>query len=183
VNRGKSHTSDAAETAEFAQVYECLRVLAGRALRRERRSHTLQATALVHEAWIKLAGAAGGFRADHDQFMMHAARAVREVLVDHARRRARSRREGNHRRITLTSELLSAPELEVDLLDLDAALKQLAELHPRQARVIELRFFGGFSGVEVAATLGVAPRTVDGDWHAARAWLARELGRVGPRIT
>jgi RNA polymerase sigma factor (TIGR02999 family) len=165
---------------EFDELYQSLRAIAGRALRRERRSHTLQATALVHEAWIKLSAEDSVF-SDRQRFMEQAARAVRQVLVDHARRRAASRRGGAHRRVTLTTSAFAAPEPAVDLLDLDGAMKSLAELHPRQAAVIELRFFGGFSGTEAASVLGVSPRTVDGDWHAARAWLARELERGGPR--
>lgn len=158
------------------QLYSELRRLAARELRRERPAHTLQATALVHEAWLRLNRSSDSAGLAKSEFMCRAAHAVRQVLVEHARRRARARRGGAWRRITLTQESLESEGGELDLLDLEEALHRLSALHPRQAAVVELRFFGGVSVDEAANALEVAPRTIDGDWKVARAWLARELG-------
>jgi RNA polymerase sigma factor (TIGR02999 family) len=157
-------------------LYEELRRLAGQHLRRERVGHTLQPTALVHEAWMRLA-ASTQLSADNGRarFLAAASVTIRRVLVDHARSRSTAKRGGRWARVEV--ELPETGSLDpVDLLALDEALAELAALHPRQARVVELRFFGGLSGDEAAELIDVSPRTVDADWRVARAWLAARLG-------
>lgn len=152
-------------------VYDELRRLAEIQLRGERAGHTLQPTALVHEAYMKLAGGDLSI-SDRAHFLAIASRAMRQALVDHARRRDRAKRGGGLRPVTLTggswSEALDLDEL----LALDAALE---ELEPRQRQVVEGRFFGGMTEDEVASVLGVTRRTVRRDWVKARAWLYRRL--------
>ena len=141
----------------------------------ERAGHTLQPTALVHEAWMRLEGDERWN--DRQHFFATAARAMRRVLVDHARGRGRSKRAGGWRRVEL-EEADSAGALlteEVDLVELDAALAELEVLSPRQTRVVELRFFSGLEVDAVAAVLDVSEATVARDWRFARAWLARAL--------
>jgi RNA polymerase sigma factor (TIGR02999 family) len=147
-----------------------LRALAAAHLRRERRGHTLQPTALAHEAWLRL-------RSGGDLGVAAAAsRAIREILVEHARRRHAAKRGGAWRRVTLDPSLCGLPGREIDVLALDEALVRLAELDERQARVVDLRFFGGLDTAEVARVLEVSTRTVEGDWSMARAFLRRALG-------
>lgn len=157
-------------------LYAELRRLAGQHLRRERSGHTLQPTALAHEAWMRLAGSQNLDRPadDRARFLAAASVTIRRVLVDHARSRATAKRGGRWARVEV--ELPQASPVDpIDLLALDEALAELTALHPRQAQVVELRFFGGLSGDETAELLGVSPRTVDGDWRVARAWLATRL--------
>lgn len=165
----------------FQQVYGELRSLAAGQLARERPGHTLQPTALVHEAYLRLSGR--GFEAlDRGHFVGIAARAMRQVLVDHARRRMAEKRGGGLFRTTLGG---MEPVVEMDpaqLLDLDRALASLSE---RQRRVVELRFFAGMEEREVGEILGVTERTVRRDWVKARAWLYSVLypdreGETGP---
>lgn len=153
-------------------VYAELRQLAAGRLRHERPDHTLQPTALVHEAYLKLAGGAARPYADRGHFFRVAARAMRQVLVDHARARRTAKRQA------IPAPVLTAPDGDGldDLLAVDAALEKLAALDPRQARVIELRFFAGLGVEETASALDVSPATVKRDWLVARAWLQRELG-------
>ena len=153
-------------------VYDELRQLAARQLRRERAGHTLHATALVHEAYVKLAGGGAVEAADRGHFMAIAARAMRQVLVDHARRRNAEKRGGGWEQTTLSDG--DAPlEFQPDeLLALDQALEELDE---RQRQVVECRFFAGMEEEEIAAVLGVSARTVRRDWVKARAWLYRSL--------
>ena len=153
-------------------VYAELRRIAARQLRHERAGHTLQATALVHEAYLKLAAAGPPAAGDRGHFLAIAARAMRQVLVDEARRRKAAKRGGG-----LVSTTLSDADQLVDfnaddLLALDAALEELDE---RQRQVVELRFFAGMEEEEVAQVLGVSDRTVRRDWVKARAWLYRSL--------
>ena len=157
-------------------LYEELRKLAARSLRKERRPHTWQTTELVHEAWLKLAGDRSGALQDREHFLALAAQAVRRVLVDHARRRAAAVRGGDWHRVTLDSAELGAESEPLDVLALDALLARLGELDDRQAKVVEMRFFAGLSIEETARVLGVSPGTVKGDWLMARAFLRRELG-------
>ena len=157
-------------------LYSELRALAADFLRRERPDHTLQATALVHEAWMRLSVQDDSRWGNRAQFFALAAQAMRRVLVDHARRRRADKRGGDARRVTLATDL--TPPLdsaELDLLVLDDALDRLATMDARQARVVELRFFAGLTVDDVAEVLGVSPRTVAGEWRLARAWLSREL--------
>lgn len=153
-------------------VYDELRTLAGSQLRRERPEHTLRATALVHEAYLKLSGGVGLDVADRSHFMAVAARAMRQVLVDHARRRAAAKRGGGLHRTTLTDGTASVELRAEELLALDQALEGLEE---RQRQVVEMRFFAEMEEAEIARVLGVSERTVRRDWVKARAWLYRIL--------
>jgi RNA polymerase sigma factor (TIGR02999 family) len=158
-------------------VYEELRKQATRYLRRERQGHTLQTTALIHEAYLRLVDARDVEWQGRAHFFAIAANLMRRILVDHARRRDAHKRGGDHVRLPLDEALAIAEESHVDLLALDEALDRLAAFDAQQARVVELRFFSGLSVEEAAAALGVSPRTVKSDWALARAWLRREIGR------
>jgi RNA polymerase sigma factor (TIGR02999 family) len=157
-------------------VYTELRRLASRNLRRERPDHTLQTTALVHEAYMRLVDQRRVEWQDRAHFFAIAARVMRQVLVDHARRRNADKRGGAEDALPLDEALaVGAEELPVDLVALDEALGRLEALSARQARVVELRYFGGLSVEETAEVLGVSPATVKNDWAASRAWLRRQL--------
>ena len=167
-------------------VYDDLARIARRQLRAEPVGHTLSTTAVVHEAYLRLADQTRAQWGDRAQFFAVAACAMRRVLVDHARRHRAARRGGPHARaVSLEAlEAVGAGELSADaradvLLALDEALERLAAVDPRQARVVECRFFGGLTGAETAAALGVTPRTVERDWVKARGWLYQELGGDG----
>jgi len=157
-------------------VYEELRRRASRYLRRERRGHSLQTTALINEAFLRLIDAREVHWQDRAHFFAIAANLMRRVLVDHARRRDAEKRGGSALRLTLDEALAVAKETDVDLLAIDEALDRLAKIDPQQARVVELRFFSGLTVDETAAALGVSPKTVKRDWSVARAWLCREIG-------
>lgn len=157
-------------------IYDELRTLAARALDREAAGHTLQATAIVHEAYLRLVGQQSVDWKGRAHFFAVAAQMVRRILVDHARRRRRLKRGGDLRRETLDGRSGAYVGPDADLLAIDEALGHLGELHARQARVVELRVFGGLSVEEVAEVLAVSPRTVKGDWAVARAWLRDRLG-------
>jgi RNA polymerase sigma factor (TIGR02999 family) len=162
-----------------AHVYDQLRELAAAYLRRESEAVTLQPTALVHEAYLRLAKLAESPWRDEREFIGIAAHVMRQVLVDHARSRDALKRGGQHRRIELTVAVgLSAERgpSEVDLLALDEALAELASLNPRHARLVELRFFGGLSLDAAADILEISARTADSDWRMAKAWLHQALG-------
>lgn len=159
-------------------VYDELKVLARRYLARERRGHTLQPTALVHEAWVRLRNQRRVSWNGRTHVLAMGAQAMRRLLVDHGRRRRRLKRGGGEQSTTLREWVNAhgrSPIAIEDALALDAALKKLADLDERQARIVEMRFFGGLSAAETAAALGVSLRTVEGDWTHARAWLRREL--------
>jgi RNA polymerase sigma factor (TIGR02999 family) len=155
-------------------VYEELRRVASRQLWAERRDHTLQVTALVNEAYLRLAGQDRTRWADHRQFLLIAATMMRRVLVDHARRQAADKRPPADARLTIDG-LDVAADSDTDVLALDAALTRLAVLDPRQAEVVELRYFTGLDIEETARTLGLSVSTVTREWRMARAWLRREL--------
>jgi len=159
----------------FPSAYACLRDLAHKRLEGESPGHTLQATALLHEAYMRLAE--GGFNAwnDRTHFFAVAARVLREVLLDHARRRDALKRGGKWHRVTLAGLGNLSPIDHVDMLALDEAINELATVHERSARVVELRYFGGLTIPEIAHCLGVSPGTVKLDWRFARAWLKHEL--------
>jgi RNA polymerase sigma-70 factor, ECF subfamily len=156
-------------------VYDELRALAESYLQHERRGQTLQATALVHEAYLKLVKQDEVEWQDRTHFFVLAAQAIRRILVDHARERHRQKRGGAFQRVQLDEDAALLPERDLDLVALDEALAALAQLDARQAQLVELRFFGGLTLQEVADYLGVSLRTVTGDWCMARAWLKREL--------
>jgi RNA polymerase sigma factor (TIGR02999 family) len=160
----------------FELLYTEMRALAARALRREKRDHTLQPTALVNEAYLRLIQGEGVDCRDRSHFLGVAARVIRRLLVEHARRRAAHKRGGAQRgRVTLVTALEPAAEQPVDLLALDEAIARLAQRSERQASVVELRFFGGLSVEETASVLLVSERTVKNDWRIARAWLRAAL--------
>jgi len=159
----------------FEELYRSLRAMAARFMEGERGDHTLQATALVHEAYLRLGRQE---RIDWDErrrFLGVAARAMRRALCDHARAKLRLRRGGGHGRVVLEMEDLAVPGRDVELVALDEALEQLAAIDGRQARIVELRYFGGLTIPEVADALGISSRTVDGEWAMARAWLQRRV--------
>jgi RNA polymerase sigma factor (TIGR02999 family) len=156
-----------------------LRRLARGYMRRERRGHTLQATALVNEAFLRMTDARRVRWQDRAHFLGISARLMRRVLVDHARSRGYRKRGGDAVRVTLDEGLLMSPEPAVDMLALDRALEALAAVDVRKSRVIELRFFGGLSVEETAEVLHVSPDTVKRDWRLAKLWLLREL-EAGP---
>jgi RNA polymerase sigma factor (TIGR02999 family) len=154
-------------------VYAELKTLAAAYLRSERPDHSLQTTGLVHEAWLKLVNGQRTTWESRAHFFGIAALAMRRILVDHARRR-RARGDGAH--ISLDDHIPGAPSTGDDVLAVDAALGRLAELDPRQARIVELRYFAGLTIEQTADTIGVSPATVKREWTMAKAWLMRELG-------
>jgi RNA polymerase sigma factor (TIGR02999 family) len=159
-------------------MYGELRRVARRYLGRERKNHTLQPTALVHEAWLRLQNERGGPWQGRTHGLALGAQAMRRLLVDHGRHQKRQKRGGGARPVALDDLLKAAKTQEVpveDLLSLEDALRRLEEIDARAAQVITLRFFSGMSSPEVAEHLGVSVRTVEGDWTHARAWLRREL--------
>src|SRR5262245_1481966 len=156
-------------------VYEELRRLADRFLAAEKRSATLQPTALVHEAYLRLVGSDRSGWENRAHFFGAAARAIRRILVDRARARRGARRGGDRPLRLDTDAPLAEPGPSLDVLALDEALEKLAALDAQKARVVELRFFGGLSVDETAAALGVSASTVDRDWVFARAWLHRTM--------
>lgn len=156
-------------------VYEQLRALAGAYFRRESPGHTLQPTALVNEAYLKLVDQDRVTLQGRSHFFALSAQVMRRILVDYARHKRRGKRGGRHARITLDEAVALSPQKDEDVLALDEALSQLAAVYPRQAQVVELRFFGGLQLEEVAEVLGVSRRTVAGDWRLAKAWLRRAL--------
>ena len=151
--------------------------LAAKYLHRERKSHTLQPTALVHEAYLKLVGQTRVDWQGRAHFLAAAAHAMRQILVDHARRHRAAKRGGNRHRIALDDNLVIESHRNVDLLAIEDALTKLTKLDPRQAQMIELRFFGGLSIAEVAKVMGISKRSVEREWTMVRAWLRRELSR------
>jgi RNA polymerase sigma-70 factor (ECF subfamily) len=173
-------SSQASVEALMPLVYSELRRLAARFLAGERGANTLQPTAVVHEAYLRLVDQSRVSWQGRTHFLAVGAIMMRRIVVDHARQRARAKRGGDWQRITLpTGADPAAPEplaLE-ELLDLEVALSKLAALDERQARVVELRYFGGLTNEETASLLGVSLRTVVGLWSHARAWLRRELDR------
>jgi RNA polymerase sigma factor (TIGR02999 family) len=157
-------------------VYDELRRLAHNYLRRERPGHTLQTTALVHEAYLRLVDQKQVRWQHRAQFLGIAAQLMRRILVDHARQRRAAKRGGAGRqRLSITEADRIAGRPDADLLAVHEALNELAAIDPQQSRIVELRFFGGLSIVETAAVLGVGHATVERDWKLARAWLRREL--------
>lgn len=169
--RAWARGDEAAGERLFSLLYGDLKRQAGRYMRRERRSHTLQPSGLVHEAYLRLAGAPDLDWHSRAHFFAIAARIMRQVLVDHARRKRAAKREG----CLVTLDDADAPAAPLELLDLEDALEDLARLDPRQARVVELRFFGGLDVEETAAVLGLSARTVKREWQTARAWLQHRL--------
>lgn len=154
-------------------LYAELKTLAARAMRSEREGHTLQTTALVNEACMRVLGQERVDASNRAQFLGIAAQMMRRVLVDHARRRAAAKRPSVDQRIAIDE--IDLPAAEADLVGLDGALERLASISPRQARVVDLKFFAGLELEQIADVLDVARPTVVRDWRMARAWLQREL--------
>ncbi len=168
---------DGAATDELLPlVYDELRELAQRFLSKERSGHTLQATALVHEAYMRLIGPTDVSWQNRAHFFGAAAKAIRRILTDHARSRGRLKRGGGGARVPLEEgQLVISGDGALDMLALDSALAKLADLDPQKARVVELRYFAGLSVQEVALALGVSESTIARDWQFARVWLHKEL--------
>jgi RNA polymerase sigma factor (TIGR02999 family) len=178
--RAWSNGDDAALAALVPLVDSELRRLAAGYMGRERPGHTLQATALVNETFLRLLDAQGIAWQDRNHFLGIAARLMRRVLVDHARTRARQKRGGEHQMVPLDESIAAAPRLDFNLQALDRALAALALVDERKARVIEMRFFGGLTVDETASALHVSGDTVKRDWRLAKIWLLRHLdGDVG----
>ncbi len=163
-------------------VYDELRQIASRQLRQERGGHTLQATAVVHEAYLRLRGQAGFEWPSRAHFFAFAAHLIRRILVDHARHRNRAKRGGGLEKVTLAEAADLTLERAPDLVALDEALTHLESLDPRKAAVVELRFFAGLSLDETAEQLGVSSETVGREWRRARAWLFDQLQPAEGRV-
>jgi RNA polymerase sigma-70 factor (ECF subfamily) len=168
--------SDDLPIADFVpQLYDELRRLAAAYMRRQSPAHTLQPTALVNEAYLKLAAGQGLAFVDRANFLGLAAKVMRQLLVDHSRANQAAKRGGGALKVTLDEGVAGVAAREVDFDNLDAALDELGRLDERQARVVELRFFAGLGIEETAAALGLSPATVKREWATARAWLYRRL--------
>lgn len=166
---------DAAISSVLPHVYEELRGLAGGYLCGERSDHTLQATALVHEAYVRLAGSAEGKWNDRKHFFRLAAKTMRHILVDHARQRCTGKRGGGAGALILTETALLLDDNHAEISDIDDALCRLSALSPEKAKVVELRFYGGCTIEETAEALGISTATVERHWRFARAWLKTQL--------
>lgn len=165
-------------------VYDELRLLARSYLRRETPGHTLQATSLVHEAYLRLVEQGTATARTRSHFFSLAAQVMRRILVDHARRARAEKRGGECAHVEFDEALFASTTRSVDLVALDDALRDLAELNPQHSQIIELRFFGGMTNEEVAEVLDVSERTVKREWRMARAWLRRTIfpnGSAGER--
>ena len=161
-------------------VYNEMRHLAAHFLRNEREGHTLQPTALVHEAYLRLAGQNRAQWQNRPQFMAVAAQVMRRILVDYARQRVAAKRGGNEAPVEIeVAEISSGAEQSAEVLEVDEALTRLGEFDPQQARVVELRYFGGLTVEETAEALEIAPRTVKREWATAKAWLKAEISAKG----
>jgi len=158
-------------------VYEELRRQASRYLRQERPGHTLQTTALIHEAYLRLVDQKSVQWQNRAQFFGIAAQLMRRILVDHARTKHRAKRGGSAVRISLSDATAATQDANLDLVELDQALNRLAEIDPQQSKIVELRFFSGLNVEETAAALNISPATVKRDWSVAKAWLHREIYR------
>lgn len=161
-------------------VYRELRRRAAGHLRRERQNHTLQPTALVHEAFLKLVEQRDVRWQNRAHFFAVASQAMRRILVDHARTHQRIKRGGGGPQVTLDEAMMAAESRSIDIMALDQALQRLGRVDPRQARVVEMRFFGGLSVEETAEVLDVSPATIKREWTMAKAWLHAELSGTMP---
>ena len=159
----------------YPMVYEELRRMAHAYLRDERKNHTLQTTALIHEAYLRLVDQKNVHWANRSHFFGISAQIMRRILIDHARRYQYAKRGGGAQRISLDEGAVVAKQRARELLRLDEALNSLAEIDPRRSRVVELRYFGGLDNEEIAGVLKISKNTVIRDWTMARAWLYKEL--------
>jgi RNA polymerase sigma factor (TIGR02999 family) len=172
-----SEADSSAEEALISYIYAELHRVAVSLMRHERRNHTLQPTVLVHDAYMKLRGMESANWSDRGHFFRTAARIMRHILVDHARRRWAQKRIGDALAISLEM-VVFAPEEDADVVEVDEALAELAKVHPRQAQVVEMRFFAGLSEDEIAEALGLCRRTVGREWDRAQAWLHQRLRQL-----
>ena len=168
---------EAAAERLMVLVHDKLRALAGHYMARERAEHTLQPTALLNEAYLRLFDQSRVNWQNKAHFVASAVQMMRRILVDHARQRAAVKRGGDRKRVELDEPNLASPTADVDLIALDDALEELKSLNPRQARVVELRFFGGLTVKETASALDIAERTANNDWEFARAWLRQRVSQ------
>jgi RNA polymerase sigma factor (TIGR02999 family) len=166
-----------AEDQLWALVYDELRRMASRRLRRERADHTLQPTGLVHEAYLKLVDQRTARFRDRKHFFAIAATVMRRIIVDYERARRAAKRGGEAARLQIDEDLVGVPEVDQDLIAVDEALTSLERLDPLKAKIVELRFFAGLSYSEAGMVLGCSGKTVQRHWGLARAWLHRELER------
>lgn len=179
----KACDGDTAARGELIRAtYDELRALAARRMRDERPDHTLTATALVHEVSLQLLERDQVTIESHRQFLALAAKAMRNLLVDHARTRGRQKRGGGQKKLPLDEALLPGGEDNQQLLDLHEALERLSEIDERKGRVVELRYFGGMSVKDTAASLEISEATVKRDWEVAKAWLLNDLRRGDSRV-
>ncbi len=176
--RASARGDPASEAELMSLVYGELRRRAARYMRRERPDHTLQPTALVHEAYLRLRGQGCDWR-NRAQFYGVAARQMRRILVDHARKNRAAKRTGGDDRVSFSNALATAQERPGELVAIDDALGRLAGQYPRQAKTVELRFFGGYSEEEIGGMLQISVETVKRDWKFAKTWLSRDLRQTG----
>lgn len=167
--------NDSSREAIIERLYPELRSLAHSLMAREREGHTLQPTALVNEAWLRLVDVDLVNLQGRAHFFGIAARCMRQVLVDHARGKAAEKRGGGWERVTLDAAMIATEDPQIELIALDEALTRFEQLDPRASRVAEMRLFAGMTIEEIARELDVSPRTVDGDWATARMWISREM--------
>lgn len=179
--KAASAGDSSAANALLPLVYEELRRAAGHLMRAERSDHTLEPTALVHEAYLKLIDQTRVEWQSRAHFFAVAAQAIRRILVDHARRKDSLKRGGGRTKLSLDERLIASFEQSIDTLALDEALQKLAETHPRHARIVEARFFGGMTIKDTAAALGISTATVEREWRYARAVLFRLLSDKSSR--
>lgn len=172
---GSSGADSSATPAMLTDVYEELRHLAAACLASDRRDHTLQATALVHEAYVRLAASDASGWKDRAHFFRAAAKTMRHILIDHFRRRAAEKRGGGGPAFRLTETEMLLDRRDVEILDINDALERLSALSPEKARVVELRVFAGCTIDETAEALGISTVTVERHWRFARAWLKSQL--------
>lgn len=170
----------ASESALLQMVYGELRAVAGAFFRSERTDHTLEPTALVHEAFVKLVRGPAVSWESRAHFVAIAARAMRQVLIDHARIKRARKRSSDGVRVTLSGIAMDEKPCVIDAINISDQLDRLAQVDARQARIVEMRFFAGMTTREIATVLGVSERTVELDWRMARAWLRRELEKETP---
>lgn len=163
-------------------VYAELRRMANYYMRNERKGHTLQTSALVNEAYLRLVDHENIEWQNRSHFFGLAAQAMRRILVDHARSRNYQKRGGDAERVSFDEAANFAEERATELIALDEALQELAKLDPRKSRIVEMRYFGGLSGEETAEALGISTATVSRDWETAKAWLLRELSNTEPAL-
>ena len=159
----------------YPLVYEELHRLARRYMSREKKGHTLQTTALINEAYVRLVDQRNVHWANRSHFFAISAQIMRRILIDHARRHAYAKRGGGAQQVSLEEVATVARDLGSDLVRLDEALKTLAEMDPRRSQVVELRYFGGLNNEEIAGVLKISENTVTRDWNMARAWLYQQL--------